>query len=308
MLIEREDVAALPPGFDPAEYRRHNGDLVRMADNELAYHYAAHGAAEGRRCSRVYDRGSFLALVPPAARILEIGPFWAPAFRRPAHDVAYVDALDTEQLRRKAAADPNSGGSEVPEIDYVWNGEPYRTLIGRTFDVVFSSHNIEHQPDLIGHFLDIADVLRPHGLLMLVIPDKRFCFDHFLPESDVAEVVQARVQRRTRHTVAKVLADQMMHAHNDPARHWRGDHGDDPRHAPTNSYRLDCIRRIFAYEAAAREGAGAYVDAHAWQFTPGSFAAIVDELEAAGLIPFRRLQVYPTVSGSFEFYAALARK
>ena len=85
----------------------------------------------------------------------------------------YVDVLDREALQKKAAGDPNSRGALVPEIDFIWKGEPYRELTRREFDVVFSSHNVEHQPDLVAHLEDVASVLRPGGLFLMVIPDKR---------------------------------------------------------------------------------------------------------------------------------------
>jgi hypothetical protein len=54
-------------------------------------------------------------------------------------------------------------------------------------------------------------------------------------------------------------------------------------------------------------GAG-YVDAHAWHFTPDTFAAIITELHAIKMVPLQVARIYPTVYGSFEFYALLQRR
>jgi len=295
--------STLPPEFDMRIYRERNPGLANMNDAELSFHYYAHGRSEGRVCSEVRDRYSFLNAVPVRAKILEIGPSWAPAFRRPTHDVTYVDVYDTKELQCVANRDPNSQDAKVPEIDYVWRGEAYHDLIGDDFDVVFSSHNIEHQPNLIGHLRDIASVMRPSGLFVLVIPDKRFCFDHFLPVTDIADVLEAHVHRRTRHAVRKVIADQMMHAHNDAKQHWLGEHGSDPRFDGPNEYRSQCILRAMAYHDAG----DTYIDAHAWQFTPDTFKSIINELHAVKMSPLKVARLYSTVFGSFEFYALLEK-
>jgi SAM-dependent methyltransferase len=46
-----------------------------------------------------------------------------------------------------------------------------------TLDYLCSSHVLEHLPDPIGALLEWHRVLRPGGLLYLVVPDKRFTFD-----------------------------------------------------------------------------------------------------------------------------------
>jgi SAM-dependent methyltransferase len=311
--------SALPPSFDLRAYRACNPGLPPMSDAELVYHYESHGRAEGRVCSEVHDRASFLKLVPPSAKILEIGPSYTPAFRRPAHDVSYIDVYDTEDLQRRADADPATGSvpapddpmpappvpnARVPDIDHVWRGERYRELIREDFDVVVAARTIAHQPNLVVHLRDIASVLRPSGMVALAIQDKRYGFDHFLPTSDITDVLEAHAQGRARHAMGRVLADQMMHAHNDTMRHWQGLHGDDPRFEPPSEHRTRCILQAMAYHDAG-EG---YVDAHAWHFTPDSFEAIVTELLAIKMIPLQLARLYPTVHGAGEFYALLQKR
>ncbi len=292
-----------PAEFEHAAYRAQNPGLAHIRDDALEFHYQVHGKIEGRRCSRVHDRGSFIAQVPTEAEVLEIGPFWAPAFTRPLYKVAYMDVFDQEELQRRAANDPNSRGAVVPEIDYIWRGERYYDLIGREFDVVYSSHNIEHQPDLVAHLQDIASVLRPGGTFCLVVPDKRFCFDHFIPESMIPAVIEAHVYRRRRHSLVTILTDRMMHTHNDAMKHWQGRHGHDPRFAGPNEHRTKLVNDTLVHSL----GIDAYVDAHAWQFTPGGPRSIIGELHALQLTELRPMRVYQTVYGSFEFYAVLEK-
>jgi SAM-dependent methyltransferase len=293
----------LPAELDLSLYRQLNPDLQHMTDQELGFHYRTFGQSEGRRCAAVHNRESFTALVPGGIALLEIGPSWAPAFRRPAANVKYLDVFEREELQRRAARDPSSRGAMVPEIDFIWRGGRYRDIISQQFDAVYSSHNIEHQPDLVSHLADVSSVLRVGGGCFLVVPDKRYCFDYFLPETTIAEVIEAHAQHRIRHSVATLLCSETMHTHNDPKRHWAGDHGPDPRYAEPGPHRANLIRHMLS---AGKQSDG-YVDSHAWRFTPSGFRSIFAELHGVGLTDLVLRRVYSTIRGSFEFYAVLAK-
>ena len=73
-------------------------------------------------------------------------------------NVCYFDVYDTDTL--KARADQfGLCASTVPKIDYT---DPTGNLdvIDRQFDIVLSSHSVEHQPDLIRHFQKVERLLR----------------------------------------------------------------------------------------------------------------------------------------------------
>ena len=168
--------------------------------------------------------------------------------------------------------------------------------------MVFSSHNIEHQPCLITHLQELASLLRPGGQVVLFVPDRRYCFDHFLPETTLLDILAAWVEPRgRRHQVRDVVKHWLFVAHNDAGRHWRGDHGDDPHRAMTTPAGGDHAQALKDFHAQAP----AYLDVHAWQFTPDSFRGLVAQLNAMRLSPLTAARVYPTVTGSQEFYAVL---
>lgn len=265
-------------------------------------HYEAFGAREGRICSTIHNRPAFLALISPRDPLLEIGPFTRPAFSRPQHNVQYLDAFSTEELRAKAASMPE-GATGVPTIDHVWRGERYAELIQDRFQAIFSAHNIEHQPDLISHFHQLDEILLPGGYLFFAIPDRRYCFDHFLPDTNYADLFGAFYDKRQTHTAASVFEHRLLTTHNDAARHWRGDHGERPLDRPITPELLAAIEET----VARMEASPGYIDTHAWQFTPESFRALVTLLSAARKIPFEIERIYPTVLDSNEFYAVLKR-
>jgi len=206
----------------------------------------------------------------------------------------------SEELQAKAAA-TGMNAANVPEIDYIWRGEPYRELVRDHVAAVFSSHNIEHQPDLIRHLQQLRDILQPNGQLFFAIPDRRYCFDHFLLDTNFADVFGAYYENRRKHTATSVFEHRMLTTHNEAVRHWTGDHGPSPNIEAATSEAVALI-----HETISRiEGTPGYIDTHAWQFTPASFHALIDLLALSGKVPFQVERIYSTVKNNNEFYAVL---
>ncbi len=294
--------ADLPAEFDHTIYVTHeqNTDLRRLHATEAWQHYITHGRAEGRVCSSVAGRDDFLALLPTDGSVLEIGPGWRPSLQGAGRPTRYLDILTEEELR--TAAEREGGDPDrVPPIDFVWRGESYRELVGDRFDAVVSAHNIEHQTCLVTHLTDIASVLAPDARFFAVVPDRRYCFDHFIPDSSLVDVLDAFSDRRKRHTARDVIAHRLLTTHNDPERHWAGEHGPDPRWRTPDSEVREQIIHILR---ALRTGSG-YIEAHAWQFTPDSFRYLIETLAAVGLSPLRIERLYSTVRPANEFFAVL---
>lgn len=280
----------LPPAFDADYYLAANSDLAISRD-EAAGHYERIGRAEGRVASPLALRENLIKLVNDGRSVLEIGPFCDPLLRGP--NVAYLDVLDAEQLRARAREIGKDPALCPAWIDYVGGLEQ----VSRRFDAVISSHAIEHNPDLIQHLEQVERILEPDGLFCLIIPDKRYCFDHYIAESTVAGVLQAHRERRGTHSLASVIEHVALTTHNDSARHWAGDHG--PRVPPDRADRLR--NAISAFDTSG----GGYIDVHAWYFTPDSFAGIVEALAALNLSGFEVAGVYDPARDRNEFCAVL---
>ena len=292
----------LPADFDVSTYIKSSPDLARLSPLAALEHFQTYGRFEGRICNAISSRDRFLDLVPKRKPLLEIGPYTAPAFRRPTHQVRYLDAFTADEMRRLAAS-TGADASGVPEIDYVWTGQPYAELMPTRFSAIFSSHNIEHQPDLIRHFQELSDVLEPAGRLFFIIPDRRYCFDHYLPNTNFADVLGAFYDQRRKHNAASVFEHLLLTTHNDAARHWLGDHGPSPFDAPITPATIEAVQQTMN----RIEVTPGYIDTHAWQFTPDSFRLLIELLQRAGLIRFEVERLYPTTRNAFEFYAILRR-
>lgn len=283
---------ALPLDFETAVYRRLNADLAHMSEGELIAHHRDFGAAEGRRGSSIGTRAELVALIPGHMRCLEIGPFDRPCLDPSQTD--FVDVLDRDGLRARASEiglDPDG----VPEIRWV-STDGSLGLVTDEYDLVLSSHSIEHQIDLVRHLAEVERILRSDGHYVCIIPDARYCFDHFLPPSTISDVLAAHGDGRHRHSLKSIVDHWAMTTHNDAIRHWNGDHG-----SPGPD--VGQVRKALE----AWNDPDARPDVHAWQFTPDSFRTLVGTLGELGMTGFTVERVYPTVRDSLEFFAVLRR-
>ncbi len=286
-----------PPEFDPGHYRSIHADLRVFSDDEVRDHYDARGKAEGRLPNVLATREMFRDLALGLGSILEIGPFTCPLFRGP--NVKYFDVLDRQGLTVMAQELGVLETDLIPEIDYV-SPTGDLSIVPQSFEVIASSHAIEHQPNLVQHLNDVDRLLSPGGCYFLWIPDKRYCLDAFLAESTIADVIEAAIENRTYHTVGTLIAQEVLRSHNDPRRHWLGDHGSYPAEPAAT------IQAVLALYDQTRSR-GVYVDRHAWQFTPDAFRSILGLLNELGLVALRPLRVYNTLSMSNEFWAILQK-
>jgi SAM-dependent methyltransferase len=293
-MFRKRTSVQLVPEIDLPLYRSLHDDLRHMDDAQLADHYRTYGWREGRRANAVQSRANFLGMVPSGARILEIGPFCVPLLRGP--NVFYFDVKDREQLIERARA-LGWPYQDAPDIDYVSPSGDLR-IVPDHFDVVLSSHAIEHQPNLIKHLVDVEHLLNPGGYYFVIIPDKNFCFDHFIPESTLAGVIEAHVENRKTHSLRSVVEHRALTTHNDPLQHWRGNHGE---------FMVSIGSRVEAAIAEYQAADGAYIDVHAWYFSPPSFRELVRALNETCYTGLYVERVYSTLYGMFEFWAILRK-
>lgn len=252
---------------------------------------------DSRNLQKFLSRVDFIANLEQQRELthLEIGPLNRPLLR--GENIKYFDLQDTSDLKSKAkneGLDPNT----VPEIDF-HHEEGDLAVIDEKFDSVVSAHVIEHQPDLIRHLQNVSNLLKSNsGLYSLIIPDKRYCFDALIPESKITDIIEAFENKTTKPSLWKVVEHRALTTHNDPVLHWSGIHG---------NLSTDLRKR---WEAAVNEfenSSGKYIDVHCWQFTPDSFAAIINGLCDLGYIDFKVQEIFDTPKDDLEFCVTLAR-
>lgn len=228
---------------------------------------------------------------------LEIGGGpWPLVAADPALDVRSLDYLDRDGLIAKYEAmgvDP----SGVRHIDYVWSGQRYRELVGDTrFDWIVASHVIEHVPDLLGFLEQCAEILKPDGVLSLIVPDRRCEFDYFRMPAGLGSVIDAHLEGRRRSSPGLTAEFALYMAGLDGREIWNAD----DRGSLAFTHPPGLARAL--YDRAAR---GEHSDIHAWVFTPNSFRLIVEDLHLLGLGTLRERAFH--APDTHEFFIQLSR-
>lgn len=243
-------------------------------------------------------RDRVLAGLDLAGQGLEIGGGYSPIALKADYRVEHLDHADQATLVAKYAAQ-GIDTSRIQPIDYVWSGQPYSELVGeKRYDWIIASHVIEHVPNPIGFLNDCREILTENGILSLIVPDKRFCFDYYRQSSGLARLIDAFVRGDTRTTAGAVAEHFMYAATVGGAIAW------DASAANTAPHFLHTVGQAHElYQSVVSNGA--YHDVHAWAFTPSSFRLVTEDLYQLGLIGLRELSSHDTEG--CEFFVQLSR-
>ena len=285
----------LPPEFEIDIYRKFNQDLLCkfISDVQIARHYEEYGRNEGRIANRLLSRSNFVNLITNDMKTLEIGPFTDPVVS--GENVIYADYLDQNELIERARLHDREY-KNTPFIKYVTSKIPLSD-IPEEFDIVISSHCIEHQPDLISHLLDIQRLIENrNGMYFLLVPDKRYCFDRYINESTIADILDAHRNGLKVHSLKNVISHRALTTHNDSVKHWED--------ADFQRPIIDYKKVDFAIKEFDKAN-GSYIDVHSWFFTPASFYENINLLNALGIINLKVERVYFTRRNAIEFWAIL---
>ncbi len=245
-------------------------------------------------------RDIVLSRIKRSGRGLEIGPSHNPITpKKEGFDVEIIDHLDQQGLRekyREHAVDIHN----IEVVDYVWDGQKtYCELTGKKqyYDWIIASHVIEHTLDLIGFLKDCEKLLADNGILALIIPDKRYCFDYYRTVSSLARIIDQHLTPVTLHTPGTVaeyyLNVVLRNGHPCWSEQLAQTHGE-----LTFAHDLSEAR-------AAMHNRQVYQDVHNWCFVPHGFRLLVQDLRQLGFIGLYEQDFVDTIG--CEFYVFLTK-
>ena len=248
-----------------------------------------------------FDRFAVMnSMVDSGGRGLEIGPSHAPIFpKSKGYNVDVLDYASADDLRAKYA-----GGTvnveAIEHVDYVSDGRPIHEIITdrECYDFIISSHVIEHVTDFVSYFKSCEALLKPDGVAVLAIPDKRFTFDVMQQLTSTGDVLEAHRNKASRHSPSRVFDFISNFASMGGLDTWNASH----RGLTVLPNDLKSAKSWFDL---ASNDAG-YIDIHGWRFTPSSFRLIMQDLNELGLCGLREMHLVE--DGDFEFLASLSRK
>jgi hypothetical protein len=280
-------------------YRNIHKDLLLFNDAQLLEHYANFGYQEGRVSSPYALRENFIVF-DQELKCLEIGPFFNPLVK--GKNVKYLDVLSESELidRAKSLSASQEQINNIPYIDFVSKDGSLK-LVNEKFDVLVSSHNLEHQADLIGHLNEASDVLVDRGVYKMIIPNCAYCFDANLPPSKISEIVHANRVKPKTHSIAKVIEHRALTVHNHPVVHW------EESKANLKEYALIDESRVSSAINEFDNADGKYIDVHSWQFKPHTLSDILRVLIKLNLIRFSNVICYGPVINRLEFCIELIK-
>jgi len=231
---------------------------------------------------------------------LEIGPSFNPVLpKKEGYDVETIDHLDKKGLIEKYR-EHGVNLDNIEEVDYIWQGEKYTELTEKSnyYDYIIASHVIEHTCDMIGFLNDCSELLKENGILSLVIPNKKFCFDFFRPVTSISRVVDSYLEKRVLHS-SGTICEHFLNASC-----YEGNIAWGKNIDPSN------LRLVHSYEASkklfeASTSSSEYIDAHNWTFTEKSFELLIYDLNCLKLTCFQVAESFETVG--VEFYISLKK-
>jgi len=118
-----------------------------------------------------------------AGRGLEIGGAAHNPFGLKSLNVDVSDSLDTTFKKLEIAA----CGKALP-VDIIAPGDALPVTDGSQ-DFVVSSHVLEHLPDPIGAILEWDRVIRPGGVIFMIVPHKERTFDRERPRTPIEHLI-----------------------------------------------------------------------------------------------------------------------
>lgn len=237
-------------------------------------------------------RSSIFATARRDGHFLEIGPAHNGTLpRRDGFDTQIVDYLDRAGLVDKYKEFKQYSPDDIEEVDFVLApGAAMADAITDRFDLVLASHVLEHTTSLIDFVQECATLLRPGGVLALIVPDHRYCFDRFRQRSSIGVVIDASMQPQPVHSVG-TLTEFALYATR---------HRDTTSWTPDHRGRYSLVHGIDSVRATAAKGkTGVYVDVHHWVFSPHHLRLMLHDLADLGYVSLREAYFHDTVGHEF---------
>jgi hypothetical protein len=228
-------------------------------------------------------------------RGLEIGALDLPLVTPDEGNVEFADYTATEELRERARVAPGHSPEFVVPVDYVLKTAGWET-IPNGYDWIAAAHVIEHAPSMIDWLRSVGEKLKNRGILFLVIPDKRYTFDFFRPESTLGKIFQDHFHEKTKPGISEVFDgyyySRTLHA----GKIWQNDTQFDFDVQPTEGAL-----------ALAQSTTDRYIDVHCNIFSDKSFSIIIDILCSEGWVPFAIEEIGAVGPYEADFHCVLRK-
>lgn len=135
--------------------------------------YVMEGLSKALRLDTIRMGRNIVARRYLTGRGLEIGAFAAPTMMPPRAHATYVDRVPASHWEGVAEYE----GYYLIDPEVVEDATTLSSLPDNGYDFLVACHMLEHSPDPIRALVNWVRVVRPGGIVMIVVPDKRFTYD-----------------------------------------------------------------------------------------------------------------------------------
>lgn len=262
----------------------------RQAERPVAQQPAAEQPAPERPVARDDYRTERLEVLRELVRLdrdegLEVGAFDFPTVQPGVGRCEIADSRTSEELSRLFSV-PLENVAPVKWL--LERGRPLAEQIPRRFDYVILCHVLEHVPEPIRFLNEIGALLRPGGIALLAVPDKRRTADASRPSTTIDHLLERHYHGATEPPLAQIM---------EFARAWNDDLRKTAAEEP---------HEFYAWAVRQVESGHADVHCNVWQDT--ELFAQLDLLVQGGFLPGLEVCARKQNAGGFnEFYVALRR-
>ena len=241
---------------------------------------------------------------------IEIAPCTNPiARKKEGFNTLVVDLYDQETLKRIGVKRgfPREATERIESVDFVGDASNLLDMVWNQGGIervcwILSCHNFEHLPNPLKFLKDCSQLLYPDGILVMAIPDKRFCFDRFQPISTTAEIIQADLQYFEPYRTAWTKFRQESHqgafikredGKSEYSWSWKTNEPDRLQSSSNIRISLEKLKQDL------KEKDNLDFDGHRWHFTPSAFELILLDLRFSGLLNFTVERIWDKIGNQF---------
>jgi hypothetical protein len=232
---------------------------------------------------------------PASTQGLEIGALDLPFVTSDEGNVKYADCATTEELRERARVAPGHSPDFVVPVDFVLQDGGWDSVVGE-YDWIAAAHVIEHAPSLIDWLRSAGSKLKEGGVLFLVIPDKRYTFDFYRPESTLGKIFEDHILKKQKPGIAEVFDGRYYSRNVNPIEIWKN----------PIKVEFDAQSTGRALDVA-KTAANDYIDVHCNIFCDKSFSLIMKTLCLEGWVPFNVEEVGSVDQFGSDFHCVLKK-
>ncbi len=231
--------------------------------------------------------------------ILEIGALDKPLLDKADYRVKYLDHTDEESLKKYIAHADCREPDAVVTLDYIQGERALSEVVQEPFDVIVSSHVLEHLPNLFGWLREAASILQPGGQIFAVVPDRRYTFDLERPATSIGSLLENDLLQRTKPSPATAFDAHYYHRLVDSNQLWKN-----------YAAHWQQSKRTFSPQQAMglfNQARDTYIDCHCNLFDLRSFDEALTVAQQLGVQPFKLVRSLPTCAPFLDFVVLLEK-